>query len=124
MLQAMIRPDQGAWLLPGEVVRARVLANAVQGDRAYGGHLYVTSRWLLFVPNGLSGAHGGLRSEVPLADVVSADVARRGWNQRGGAWRRGLRIVTASRAGMYFVVWRPRKTANVIQLARSGVTPP
>jgi hypothetical protein len=68
-------------LLPGEEVRARFLANRLQGDRGYCGHVLVTSRRVEFEPVALSQARGGDRWEIPLEQVAAADVAPRGWNR-------------------------------------------
>lgn len=117
------KPDPagaGAALQPGEEPRARFLANRVQGDRGYGGHVLVTSRRVVFEPAALSQAHGGDRWEIPLDQVAAADVAPRGWNPRTGAWRHRLRIRTAAGDVECFVVWRPRAAARLVERARQA----
>jgi hypothetical protein len=108
----------GAAMQPGEELHARFLANRIQGGRGYGGHVLVTSRRVVFQPVALSQARGGDQWEVPLAFVAGADVAPRGWNARTGAWRHRLRIQTAAGGAEYFVVWRPRAAADLVQRAR------
>jgi hypothetical protein len=92
--------------------------NRVQGERAYGGHVTVTSGRLVFEPVALSQARGGARWEVPLAQVTGADVAPRGWNARTAAWRHRLRVRTVTGDVEYFVVWRPRRAAGLVERAR------
>jgi hypothetical protein len=62
-------------LQPGETLMARIIANRVQGGRAFGGHVMVTSSRLVFEPVALSHANGGASWEIPLAQVAGADVA-------------------------------------------------
>jgi hypothetical protein len=107
-------------LQAGERLYARFLGNHVQGTRAFGGHVTVTSSRLVFMPVAASQANGGARWEVPLAEVTGADVARRGWSARNGSWRRRLRVRTIPGDVEYFVVWRPRKAAGLVELARGG----
>lgn len=110
-------------LLPGEVLFARLPANGVQGGRAFGGRLHVTSRRLVFVPVSASQARGGSRSEIPLGEVPAVDVAPRGLGVSDASMRRRLRVTTRSGDVRYFVVWRPRKAAALIERARSGTLP-
>ncbi len=107
-------------LRQGEKLYARFLANRVQGARAYGGHVTVTNRRLVFVPVAASQVNGGARWEVPLAEVAGADLAPRGWSAFNGAWRRRLRVRTASGDAECFVVWRPRKAADLVKQALRG----
>jgi hypothetical protein len=107
-------------LQPGERLYARIGVNRVQGGSAYGGHVTVTSSRLVFEPVALSQARGGARWEVPLAQVTGADVAPRGWNARTGAWRRRLRVRTVTGDVEYFVVWRPRRAAGLVERARQN----
>jgi hypothetical protein len=105
-------------LLPDEVIYGRLRVNRVQAGRAFGGHLYVTSRRLIFVPVSASQANGGSHREIPLGQVSAADVAPRGINaQDGSLWHR-LRVTMQDGDTEYFVVWRPRQAVDLIERAR------
>lgn len=90
------------------------LANQVQGQRAYGGHLYVTTQRMVFVPM----AAGGRWSEIAHADIAGVDVARRGRTVSDASWRRRLRVRTLDGGEVFFVVWRPRKLSRLLQQLR------
>lgn len=99
---------------PDEIMLLTCLANRVDGGRAFGGHLSVTSRRVVFTPVALSAAHGGAEYEVALADLAAADVAPRGLNPRDGSWRRRLRLKTRQGHIELFVVWQPKKVARLL----------
>lgn len=111
-------------LLPGEVLFARLSANGVQGGRAFGGRLHITSRRLVFVPVSASQTRGGSRSDIPLDEVAAADVAPMGRGESSATMlRRELRVTMRSGDLRYFVVWQPRKAAHLIEQARLGMSP-
>lgn len=99
---------------PDERVTGDFFANHVQGDRAYGGHLFITTRRVVFNPVAASRANGGAPAAIELKDIYAADVAPRRLNPSGGAWRQRLRITTFSGNPEYFVVWRPGKLARLL----------
>lgn len=101
-------------LRPDERVIGDFFTNHVQGDRAYGGHLFITTRRVIFNPVAASKANGGASAAIDLKDIYAADVAPRRLNPSGGAWRRRLRITTFSGNPEYLVVWRPRKLADLL----------
>jgi hypothetical protein len=107
-------------LQPGETLLARIMVNRVQDGRVYGGHVLVTSSRLLFEPVALSRARGGIAWAIPLAQVRAADVAPRGWNPRTAEWRHRLRVRTVSGQAEYFVVWRPRAAADLVEQVRQS----
>jgi len=104
-----------------ERVIGRFFANHTQGNRAYGGRLYITNERLIFVPLSASAANGGVSREVELKQIRSTDVARRQWNPRDGSLRRRLKIEKFSEQTDYFVVWRPRKLAKLLSGLMSGI---
>jgi hypothetical protein len=112
------RTGTDAALQPGETLYARIVANHVQGERAYGGHVTVTSKRLFFEPAAASQANGGAPWAVPLTQVARADVAPRGWNPRTAEWRHRLRVRTMTGDVEYFVAWRPRTLAELVERAR------
>lgn len=101
-------------LRDGEYVIGDFFANHLQGDRGYGGRLFITNERLIFVPVAASRSRGGEHSEIELGQVSVADVAPRGANPRDGSLRRRLRVTTFSDHPEYFVVWRPRKLTNLL----------
>jgi hypothetical protein len=104
----------------GEVRHATFLANKSQDSRAFGGRLTITDQRITFVPVALSQTRGGRSWEIRLAQVVEADVAPRGIGMRDGALRRRLRIRTDAGEVEYFVVWRPRRAAKLINQLRAA----
>jgi hypothetical protein len=109
-------------LQPGETLLARIVVNHVRDGTAFGGHVMVTSSRLVFEPVALSQANGGRPWAVPLAQVLIADVAPRGRNLRTAEWRRRLRLRLMSGDVEYFVVWRPRAAAALIEHARQNAS--
>jgi hypothetical protein len=105
---------------PREVQYATFLANRSQDGRAFGGRVTITNQRITFAPVALSQARGGRSWEIGLTQVIGADVAPRGMNTREGAIRRRLRIRTHAGDVQYFVVWRPRRAARLINRLRDG----
>jgi hypothetical protein len=101
----------------GERLVGKYPANHVQGGLGRGGHLLVTSERLMFTPVSASAARGARAWQVDLQGV-GADVAPRGGSLSDGSLRRRLRVTDASGRVNYFVVWRPRKLARVINSTR------
>jgi hypothetical protein len=107
--------DRGLELRAREYEVGAFLANHVQGIQGYGGRLCVTSERLVFIPFAASRANGGSPSELDLRQVLAAEVAPRFSGPGGpGSLRRRLRVRTLSGDAEYFVVWRPRKLADLI----------
>jgi hypothetical protein len=104
-----------------EYVVGRFFANHTQGDRAYGGRLYITNERLLFVPVKASRANGGVSREIMLKQINSSGVASRRWNLGDGSLRRRLKVETFSEQPDYFVVWRPRKLAELLNGLIAGI---
>jgi hypothetical protein len=106
-----------------EVICAKFPVNMEQGGLGYGGRVKVTNQRITFTPIAASRASGGRDWEIPLGEIVEADVAPREMRVNGGAWRHRLRLRTQTGAAEYFVVWRPRRQAAVINriLSSQGV---
>lgn len=118
------RPANGSpRLRPGEEIRDRVAVNAVQHDRTFGGHLYVTSRRLIFVPNPYGRSRGAARFETRFKEVTEIVLAPRGRTIWDGSWRRRVRVTTRTGQTAYFIAWRPRQMLALIERARSGAQP-
>jgi hypothetical protein len=109
-------------LRAGEYKVSTFFANHVQGDQGYGGRLSITSERLVFIPMAGSQANGGSRSEFDVRQLLVAEVASRGSGPRAGAgsFRRRLRVRTLSGDAEYFVVWRPKKLAGVVNGVLQG----
>jgi hypothetical protein len=101
----------------GETLLDSFRVNRTQGNRAVGGHLYLTSRRLVFLPHWLDASTGGHEWSVALADVSSADVAPRGRGLFDGSMRARLRV-TATGGVEHFVVSRVSEVAARIDEAR------
>ena len=102
-------------LRAGECEAGNFLTNHYQRNRGYGGHLFITNERLVFIPVAASRSRGALRSEFDLRQVSVAEVVARGSGPRdGGALRRRLKVSTFSGDIEYFVVWRPKKLAAII----------
>lgn len=103
----------------GEEVAGVFTANHLQNDYLCRGRLFVTRERLVYVPGTHSATNGGLGWEMSLDRIVEARTARRdlldAW---GGGWRRRLSVRTWDGRTEYFVVWRPRKTAGLIESLR------
>jgi hypothetical protein len=110
-------------LRPGEDVRARIAANAVQRGRTFGGQLYLTNKRLIFMPNPYGQSRGATRFETRLKEIAQLDLAARGWTIWDGSWRRRLSVTTRTGAIVYFIAWRPRQVLDLIERARSGDRP-
>jgi hypothetical protein len=77
--------------------------------------LFVTGERLVYVPGPHSAAAGGVHWEAGLEGVSAARVAW--WDLAdpwGGGWRRRLGVRTSDGRTEYFVVWRPRKVAGLV----------
>ena len=105
---------------PGEIRYARLLANRSQDGRSFGGRVTITNQRIAFVPVALSQVRDGRSREIGLTQVIGADVAPRDMNWREGAIRRRLRIRTQAGGVQYFVVWRPRRAARLINRLRDA----
>jgi hypothetical protein len=88
--------------------------------RGYEGHLYVTTQRIIHRPWPAAMARGARAFAIPLAEVTAADVAPRGTGWRDGSVRRRLRITTKSGYTELFVVWRPGKSAELIERMRKA----
>lgn len=80
------------------------LANHQQGSIARGGRLEVGEASITFVPNRTDAKFGADRLEIPLRDVLSAEVAARTGNPLSGGLRKRLKIETSSIGSQYFVL--------------------
>jgi hypothetical protein len=105
-----------------EYEAGRFFANHVQGGQGqgYGGRLFITNERLVFIPVALSQANGACRAEFELRNVVAAEVAPRGTGPGMGSLRRRLRVCTVFGHVEYFVVWRPKKLAGLINEVLQG----
>jgi hypothetical protein len=101
----------------GERLVGKYPANHVQRGRGRSGHLLVTGERLIFTPASGSAARGARAWQVDLQGL-GADVAPRGGNLSDGSLRHRLRVTDPSGRVNYFVVWRPRKLAGIINTTR------
>lgn len=107
--------ERGFELRAGEYEVGTFFANHVQGSSGYGGRLSMTSQRLVFIPVALSQANGGRPAEFDVRQLLAADVSARFSGPRDpGRLRRRLRVRTQAGDTEYFVVWRPRKLADLI----------
>ncbi|HUB40555.1 MAG TPA: hypothetical protein VMA72_17040 [Streptosporangiaceae bacterium] len=112
-------------LRAGERVCERLVANHVRDRRPYDGHLYVTTDRLVWLPWPFAQRQGAVSFDIPLAEVLQADVAERGstWRERwhDRSLRERLRITRLSGEVEPFVVWHPHKAAELVDQARQGI---
>jgi hypothetical protein len=110
-----VMAERGFELRAGEHEVGTFFANHVQGFRGYGGRLSITSQRLVFIPVALSQANGGRPAEFDVRQLLAADVsARFSGPHDPGRLRRRLQVRTQAGDPEYFVVWRPRKLADLI----------
>jgi hypothetical protein len=89
---------QGAAGDGAQVTLVRFLVNMEQDGQGYGGRVTITNERVRFTPNGPARAR----------------------RLAGGAFRHRLRLRTHAGAVVYFVVWRPRREAAVINRILTG----
>ncbi len=102
----------------GEVRYATFMANRVQDGRAFGGRVTITNQRITFVPVALSEANGGRSWEIGLTGAGSGRCPARS-EGLPGSLRPTLRVRTHAGEAEYFVVWRPRRQAALINRVRA-----
>jgi hypothetical protein len=108
-------------LAAGEQLILRRRANRVEAGTARGGHVHLTNRRIVFEPHSVeTSLTGAAFVELPLGDVVGADVAPRTWSRIDGGLRRRPRIQTRSGQPELFVVARPAEVVTELSDLTSG----
>ncbi len=110
---------EGIPLLPGEHVVARLTANNVKSGRnGYEGYLFLTTLRLVHRPWPAAESRGAAPFYILWSDVAGADVAPRGRGWGDGSIRRRLRVTLTSGQAELFVVWRVRKSVELLERVR------
>jgi hypothetical protein len=113
VVQGVPAPTEGLGLGTGEHVLRRWSGNHLQGrHRAVGGHLYLTSRRLVFRPHLVDHALGGRPVEITHAAIERVTVEP----VRLHSWRRSRLVVVPAGgvAGEVFTVRNPAKAAEEV----------
>lgn len=113
-------------LAPDEKFLRSFAANRMQGRRAVGGGLHLTTRRILFCPNAIDARLGGKRWECSHADVTGIGVEPAStsfWAMFTSARIERLRVALTTGPEL-FVVRNPARVADELNQILGGDVPP
>ncbi len=103
-----------------EKVRWKKFANRTQGNRAVGGHLYLTQSRLIFEPNRMDAMLNGQSWSASLTSITTVGTDAPNGNVLSGGLRTRLKLDLEDGRSEYFVVNGVQEVVEVITEAARG----